>query len=354
MKKHSCSFFSILLIVLCFLPVHIKAEETQDNLDRTVFYHLLSTDQYHAESNYYVGAPIKIIEGEENDDTVSVRRGNAGLIYLVFENSSLVILAYCVEDTIKVTDVVNASFIDAVEKNHKVTAIDVNGFLYLCYDNTVICVNGNADNTDKVVNLAKTIEEDRSSNRRKLVFGDKGGLSNTINLPTRGQSPYYIGCWAACIASFDSYYNNHNTTVSNVVYTVTGSYNQVLGKTVSQVQSYLSTYYSISTSQRSINSNFCSNARTDLDANKAYILEWKQTLYDSLTGTTSIGYHYTVLKGYNYSAGSYYYYIMDPYHNSSMSGGTYTLSTASSTSFPNNTYMYGGGTCTLYASLHKN
>ena len=355
MKKKICKFISIALILLSCLTVKVNAEENPNQfLDESIFNHLTVTEQYHSESIYSVGEPIDIIKCDNSADNLSIETPNYGLIYPVFENSKLILLAYHVGDTIKITDVINNSFIDAVEKGHAVSAIDINGLLYFCYDNTVVCVNGETEATERISAFANTLEINRDDTKRELSFSNRSIMSNTINLPTRGQSPYYMGCWAACIASFDSYYNSHNTTVSNVVYAVTGSYNQVLGKTVSQVISYLSTYYSISTSQRSVNSTFCSSARSDIDAGKAYILEWQQTIFDSLTGNYSVGYHYTCLKGYAYSYSSYSYYIMDPYYNSSMSGGTYTLSTTSSTSFPNNTSMYGGGTCTLYDTLHKN
>ncbi len=359
MKKNICIVLS-LLIVLTFQSISIKADESDSTfIENSIFNHLVLTDHYKEDNTYSIGKSIRIIECEENLKGLNTVNDEYGYIYPVYENNTLILLSYLIGDTIKTVDVTDEKLISAISENDNVVALMVSGSLYLCNDHELI-------NSTSEVNLQFSIKlssylSSQIGNDIYLTEPPIGTLDYStqstnatyrLYLPTKGQSPYYNGCWAACIASFDSYYNNTSSTVSSVVHDITGSYNQVSARSSSQVQNYLQYYYDIMVYSRSVNSSFCSNIRSDITSNKAYILLWKQYYYDSLTGSSSTSYHFTILDGYANSGSTYTYYIMDPYKNSSMSGGTYSLSTSSSTTFPTNTSLYGDGTGTVYSSQY--
>lgn len=359
MKKNICIVLS-LLIVLTFQSISIKADKSDNTfIENSIFNHLVLTDHYKEDNTYSIGKSIRIIECEENLKGLNTVNDEYGYIYPVYENNTLILLSYLIGDTIKTVDVTDEKLISAISENDNVVALMVSGSLYLCNDHELI-------NSTSEVNLQFSIKlssylSSQIGNDIYLTEPTIGILDYSIQntnatyrlyLPTKGQSPYGMGCWAACIASFDSYYNYTSSTVRTVIHDITGSYDQVSLRSSSQVQTYLQYYYDIMVYPRNINNNFCSNVRSDIESNKANIILWKQYNHNSLEGDTGYSYHFTILDGYANSGNTYTYYIMDPYKSSSMSGGTYSLSTSSSTTFPTNTSLYGDGTGTVYSSQY--
>lgn len=360
MKKIICLVITLLMVVVINPVDFVSAKENDKQfLKESIYNHLLLSEHYKGNNIYEVSNSFTVEVFMDNEKSIVQTNKSNGELYITFENSVASSIALASGDTIKIMDIIDSKTISELSKGSSMSVLEINGIIYIYTGNNVICLNDDIDEVmkEKISNHFEDFTEHQGElltvSTNMLDFSGIGvNASYNWSLPTKGQSPYYNGCWAACIASFNQFYNGTNTTVNNVVYDLTGSYNQVPAKSVSQVCSYLQYYYDIMTSSRSVSGNFCTYMRNDLASKKAYILLWRQQANDSLTGDYSVGYHFTVLKGYSQSGSTYSYSIMDPYYNSSMTGGTYTVSTTSSTSFPTNTHLYGGATGTLYGALY--
>lgn len=361
MKKFIISLLlSSLLIMVMNVGVAAQSQKSSysdTQIDNLVSSYIADMGIYNQNNSYTIGNEIPIYN-VATDNSLVLR--NSTKIYPVYENDTVILTIAVDGESFKISPM-------GVDGINLAIGDEYNTFVFLANDVNAFLV------TNKDVFLADTIKSDvdkplasisianarsivdtmpNNFSRRAICFtsfneNSRGG----ITLPTRGQSPYSLGCWAACMASFVSHYNGSNTYVSNVIYEITGSYNQVSARTITQVINYLNLHYDIMAYSKSVSSSsFCSTARTNLDAGKAYILGWSGTYYDSVTGTSTSVNHMTCLMRWIYQSSTYKYTIMDPIQ-SNMGGGTYILGTSSSTSFPPNLHIVDNVSCSLSASL---
>lgn len=325
------------MLCLVFLtPIYAQNKDSLYYFEDAISSHLIYENMYSCDDLYYLGNDIPIYLSD-SDNVLSLYTDVK--LYPVFCNDELILTLMYYDNTIKISDM----FVDILKAHlgtaTKIMIIKSCNDLKLVADSKVYSFDMGEYSylTELDESYKGAYERMNNYDNRKLLLSIQNGSrsSYSIALPTRAQSPYALGCWAACIASFDSYYNHHTTYVSDVVYAVTGSTSSAPDKSPSQVCTILQYYYDIMAYQRNVNSSsFCSNVRTDIQNGKGYILCWQKSSGEK---------HATVLKGYTSSGSSYQYHIMDPFYNSSMGGGVYSLYKNNSTDFPHNNSIFEVG-----------